>query len=203
MMPPNCCLCDNGIETGHQCELIYFSKTESDQQWHAMAATETGFTGHPPDCDWFCAIHTETAKSFIHVDLATALRHLRENESWQLIYIDLFDRDTPPSVQRSGVGFESGFEEFWDRILATTEADGRRYPSDYRLSFQSNHTDYSLPRECMELTLIKQNIPDGEKASQAIKLLSAGQAAQMRKGGITEVKKYLAGHCRQLSRSQK
>ena len=202
-MPPNCCLCDNGIETGHQCELIYFSKTESDQQWHAMAATEAGFTGHPPDCDWFCAIHTEAAKSFIHVDLATALRHLRENESWQLIYIDLFDRDTPPSVQRSGVGFESGFEEFWDRILATTEADGRRYPSDYRLSFQSNHADYSLPRECMELTLIKQNIPDGEKASQAIKLLSAGQAAQMRKGGLTEVKKYLAGHCRQLSRSQK
>ena len=202
MMPPNCCLCDNGIKTGHQCELVCFSKTESDRQWHAMAATATGFTGHPPDCDWFCDIHTEAAKSFIHFDLATALRHLKESESWRLIYIDLFDRDTPPSVQRSGVGFESGFEEFWDQILATTEADGRRYPSDYRLSFPSNHTDYSLPRKCMELALIKQNLPDDEKASQVIKLLSAEQAAQMRKGGLAEVEKYLTEHCRQLSRSQ-
>ena len=202
MMPPNCCLCDNGIETGHQCELVYFSQTESDQQWHALAATGKGFTGHPPDCDWFCDIHAGSAKSSSHRDLTSALRHLRENESWQLIYIDLFDRDTPPSVQGRGVGFESGFEKFWDRILATTEEDGRRYPSDYRLSFHGSHPDYSLPRDCPELTLTKQNIPDDEKASQAIKLLAAGQAAQMRKGGLAEVKKHLTDYCKQLSRSQ-
>ena len=202
MMPPNCCLCENGIETGHECELVYFSKTESDRQWHAMAATGECFTGHPPDCDWFCDLHMESAKSLVQWDLPTALRHLRENESWQLIYIDLFDRDTPPSVQRSGVGFESGFKLFWDRILATTEADGRRYPSDYRLSFLGNHPDYSLPRDCPELSLIKQNIPSDETASEVIKLLSAGQASQMRKGSLIEAEKHLTDHCKQLSRSQ-
>ena len=202
MMPPNCCLCDNGLETGHQCELVYFSKTESDRQWYAMAASDKGVTGHPPDCDWFCDLHAETAKSLSSDDLTTALQHLRENESWQLIYIDLFDRDTPPSVQCSGLGFESGFARFWDQILATTEADGRRYPSDYRLSFQSNQGDYSLPRECPELTLIKRHIPSEEKAAQTITRLAIGQAAQMRRGDLLDVEKHLTDHCKQLSRMQ-
>ena len=189
MMPPNCCLCDNGIETGHQCELVCFSKTERDRQWHAMAASEKDFTGHPPDCDWFCDIHVETAKTLSHNDLPTALHQLRQNELWQLIYIDLFDRDTPPSVQSSGIGFESGFENFWDQILATAEADG-------------NHADYSVPRDCSELTLIKQSVPNEEKAAQTVRRLAVGQAARMRKGGLADVKKYLTDHCKQLSRTQ-
>lgn len=202
MMPPNCCLCDKGIKTGDQCRLICFSKTESDRQWHAMALSEDGFTGHPPNCDWFCDTHAETARAFSHCELSAALRYLRENECWQLIYIDLFDRDTPPIIQRSGVGFESGFQEFWDRILATTETDGRRYPSDYRLSFQHNHPDYLLPRVCPELTLIKQSMSDDKKVSRAIRLLAAGQAARMRNGGLAEVNKHLTDHCKHISQSQ-
>ena len=202
MMPPNCCLCKNGIETGHKCELVYFSKTEGDRQWYAMMAKGKSFTDHPPDCDWFCDLHAESAKSVIHHDRPTAIRHLRENEAWQLIYIDLFDRDTPPSVQRSGVGFESGFEQFWHRILATTEADGRRYPSDYRLRFANKQVTYDLPRNCSELTTIKKHLPACKEAPQAIRLLAIEQAAKMRKGGISDAEKYLTQRCKQLSSAQ-
>jgi len=167
-----------------------------------MASREDGFTGHPPNCDWFCETHVETAKNLSHRELPAALRYLQKNESWQLIYIDLFDRDTPPSVQRSGVGFESGFEQFWDRILATTEADGRRYPSDYRLAFPDKHTNYSLPRNCPELTMIKQHLLNDQEAAQTIRRLAAGQAAQMRKGGLPEAENYLTERCNQLSRTR-
>lgn len=201
-MPPNCCLCDKGLETGDTCELIRFFKTESDRQWHAVAASEGEVAGHPPDCDWFCNLHAAAVKNLRHHDRSTALLHLRENELWQLIYIDLFDRDTPPSVQRSGVGFESGFFEFWDQILATTEADGRRYPSDFRLALHGNHADYSLPRDCPELTIIKQHLPTDEGSVQAIGQLALGQAQQFRKSGLLGAAKYLTSRTQSLAPKQ-
>lgn len=202
MMPPNCCLCDKGIETRDKCELICFSKTESDRQWHAMAASGLGIAGHPPDCDWFCDMHASAVKTLHHCERSKALLHIQQNEAWHLVYIDLFDRETPPSVQKSGVGFESGFAEFWDQILATTEADGRRYPSDYRLSFHSSHADYSLPRDCPELTIIKKHIQTGGECLKMIRRLAVGQAEQVRKQGLSGAANCLAHLCNQLSLEQ-
>ncbi|MDA7915009.1 hypothetical protein N9018_02735 [Rhodopirellula sp.] len=203
MMPPNCCLCDKGIESGDTCELISFAKTESDREWHVQATLGEGFTGHPPDCDWFCDIHAHAAKHLVHYDRSAALLYLQQNEWWHLIYIDLFDRDTPPSVQKSGVGFESGFVEFWDKILSTTEPDGRRYPSDYRLSFSSADLNYSLPRDCTELTTIKQHTLNLDDAMNSITELAKGQAEQMRTNGLSGAAKHLTQQCVQLSPNQK
>ena len=204
MMPPDCFLCDKGLATGNNCELICFAKTESDHQWHTLAQSEAGLTGHPPECGWFCEQHLETVKSLTHLTISSALQHIRERESWHLIYIDLFDRETPPIIQRTGVGYESGFCEFWDHILPTTETDGRRYPSDYRLGFQCGIPDYSLPRSCPDLTLIKQNLPTAEEetATGTIKQLSISQAAALRTNGLPGAEECLRQYCDRLSGTQ-
>jgi len=202
MMPPNCCLCDKGHEAGDACELICFARTEGDREWHLRASSEEGFTGHPPDCDWFCETHVETAKALAHRNCASALLHIQKNESWHLIYIDLFDRDTPPLVHATGMGLESGFLKFWDEMLATVETDGRRYPTDFRLSFSSETADYSLPRACPELTTIKQHMPSGEQGLETLKQLAFGHARQMRSSGLSGATQYLTHRCRQLAEKQ-
>ena len=102
MRPPICCLCDRGFEEGEECEWVSFRQTDSDKQWHADAAAQRIRPDHPPDCDWFCRDHADTARAFAHEDRATAIHSIQKYERWQLIDIDLFDRDTPPMVGASG-----------------------------------------------------------------------------------------------------
>lgn len=199
MMPPNCCLCDKGHETGDACELICFYRTESDQEWHVQAASPRGFTGHPPDCDWFCESHAETARSLMHCDRSSALLHIRTEESWDLVYIDLFDRDTPPLVQKSGVGFESGFLEFWDQMLATIEVSGTRYPSDFRLSFAGDFPDYSLDRGGCELMAVKQFLSGRNDALKLEQQIAKAQASEMRPHGHPGVTQWLTILCGQMA----
>ena len=35
MMPPNCCLCNKGLATGDEYELICFHKTPEQEAWYA------------------------------------------------------------------------------------------------------------------------------------------------------------------------
>lgn len=60
---------------------------------------------------------------------------IRTKEIWHLIYIDLFDRDTPPSASESGYGFELGLRTYIDHATSTINESGGTYPSEYRISF--------------------------------------------------------------------
>ena len=199
MMPPDCWLCDRGRETGDDCELIYFARTASDQEWHDWAASPAGIPDHPPDCGWFCDDHVETARSLVHCDLTSAMDHARTHELWHVVYIDLFDRETPPLVQKSGVGFESGFLEFWDQMLATIEVSGTRYPSDYRLSFAGDVADYSLARGGVELLAVKQFLSGRDDALQLERQIAKSQASEMRTHGQSAVAQWLTTLCEQIA----
>ena len=77
MMPPNCCLCDKGLETGDECELICFHKRPEQESRYAEAETRL-IPDHPPNREWFCAGHVEAARS--RLDLDRALGALRAGE---------------------------------------------------------------------------------------------------------------------------
>jgi len=147
MMPPNCCLCEKGMDTGHPCELIAFKRTAEDENWHRAMQQEAADasrhlhekapplpTSHPPETDWFCADHTTTARAHQSRTITEALNVIRTQEIWHLIYIDLFDRDTPPSASESGYGFELGLRTYIDHATSTINESGGTYPSEYRIS---------------------------------------------------------------------
>ena len=77
MMPPNCCLCDKGLETGDECELVCFRRTAEQESWRAESDSRL-FPDHPPDCEWFCKDHVEVARAFIDLDLKQALEAIRD-----------------------------------------------------------------------------------------------------------------------------
>jgi hypothetical protein len=125
--------------------------------------------------------------------------HARTHELWHLVYIDLFDRETPPLVQKSGVGFESGFLEFWDQMLATIEVSGTRHPSDYRLSFAGDVADYSLARGGVELLAVKQFLSGRDDAWQLERQIAKSQAREMRTHGHPAVAQWLTTLCKQIA----
>jgi len=198
MRPPDCCLCDRGLATNDDCEWVCFQQTESDKQWHADAASPEGLTGHPPDCDWFCEDHAETARSMSHHDRSTALERIKTQECWQVIYIDLFDRDTPPMVNRRGVGLESGFAYYWDHLLAAVRVDGGTYPSDYRLGFADDGADLDLERTGDEVMTIKRYVTDRPDEAKLIRKIAFGHAFAMRAGGRDAASQWLDQLCNQI-----
>jgi hypothetical protein len=125
--------------------------------------------------------------------------HIRTHESWHLIYVDFFDRETPPMVQKSGVGFESGLLRFWDQMLATIEVSGVRYPSDYHLSFGCDLPDYSLDRGELELLTIKQFLSDQDDASKVERQIAKAQASVMRTNGNPAAAQWLTTLCEQIA----
>lgn len=80
MMPPNCCLCNKGLATGADCELVCFHKTPEQESWYAEAESRL-IPDHPPNCEWFCEDHLEAARSLVELDLDQALAKIRKNSS--------------------------------------------------------------------------------------------------------------------------
>jgi hypothetical protein len=80
--PPICEHCDErfGPADGG---LVTFAPTPESEAWHARAATEPGFVGHPPDQAWFCGAHVDAARSLAGRTLADALRSLRADVAVQ------------------------------------------------------------------------------------------------------------------------
>lgn len=77
MKPPICEHCDERFDPTEG-GLVRFAPTPESEAWHARAAAEPGFVGHPPDQAWFCGAHVDAARSLAGSTLADALRSLRE-----------------------------------------------------------------------------------------------------------------------------
>ena len=73
MMPPNCCLCDKGLVTGYECELVCFHKTPDQEVWYTDAESRL-LPDHPPNCEWFCEDHFEAAWSLVSLDQDQAVK---------------------------------------------------------------------------------------------------------------------------------
>jgi hypothetical protein len=72
-MPPNCCLCDKGLVTGDECELVCFRKTPDQEVWYTDAESRL-LPDHPPNCEWFCEDHFEAAWSLVSLDQDQAVK---------------------------------------------------------------------------------------------------------------------------------
>lgn len=144
MMPPNCCLCSKGIETGDACELIAFKKSVDDQRWHQTSSLLDAPCDHPPETDWFCMDHQDTARAYANSTRTEAMKQIRDMEQWHLIHLDLFDRCSPPSSPFTGIGLESGFASYLEHAVSTIDDFGNYYPSQYRVSFGENKPDYAV-----------------------------------------------------------
>lgn len=198
MMPPNCCLCDNGLQTGHECELICFHRTPEQEVWHAEANSRP-LPEHPPDCDWFCEDHVHTARAFIALDLDQAVEVIRNRETWRLMQIDLFDRDTPPMLEKQGVGLESGLFEFWSGVLATVNVEGSRFPMDYQLRVGAQVPNYYINRHEDDFLRLKQHIEAEPEPAAAVRRLANTQARILRSGGVSDADEWLAELYRHLA----
>ncbi|RLD84294.1 MAG: hypothetical protein DRJ07_05160 [Bacteroidetes bacterium] len=59
------------------------------------------------------------------------------NISWNLIYRDTFDRETPPSISKTGTGIKSGILYLWQYTLSDgITKNGNRSFSSYNLTFE-------------------------------------------------------------------
>ena len=145
------------METGDPCELIAFKRTAEDEDWHRAVqkdADNTSLnlrdnapplpTSHPPEADWFCADHASTARAHQSHTRSDAMSVIRTREIWHLIYIDLFDRDTPPSASESGYGFELGLRTYIDHATSTVNEGGGTYPSVYRISLGTPTPNFAV-----------------------------------------------------------
>ncbi|MGE0728281.1 MAG: hypothetical protein AB7O92_18580 [Acidimicrobiia bacterium] len=75
MRPPICEVCDERFDPGAG-GLLTFASTPQSEAWHARAAAEPGFVGHPPDQGWFCPAHLDAARALQPLPLADAVRRL-------------------------------------------------------------------------------------------------------------------------------
>ena len=198
MLLKTCCLCDREVNPQTDCELVCFSLDEHDKQWQSLESAKS-VPAKNTNCDWFCRFHLHTAQAFAHLNIQNAMHHIRANECWNLRYIDLFDPDTPPSIVKSGVGFETGFVELWDSILKTVEITGVKHPLTYRLSFNGGQQDYEPLRwPINEVLKVKQFLStrsDSVRLQEQIGLL---QAREMRQHGAKGPVQWMTALCVQL-----
>ena len=73
MRPPECVICG---DRGAGVQLLSFATDAEAADWHKRAREE-GFTGHPPDEEWFCATHAAQARPLTDRPLRDALRAMR------------------------------------------------------------------------------------------------------------------------------
>lgn len=78
MMPPVCALCGGDIEEGDASGgLVRFAGDEASRRWHERAEAAPGFTGHPPDVQWFCGAHIARARQLSDLPAGQALDRMR------------------------------------------------------------------------------------------------------------------------------
>jgi hypothetical protein len=67
---------------------------------------------------------------------------------WEVWYRDMFDPETPPSIDASGTGLVAGLKELWARYLGeTVQADGHLGFSRFHLYRDSGHITVEGPWE--------------------------------------------------------
>lgn len=77
MQPPVCCIDSKDFDPDREGGLIEFKRTPEGEDFARQAAEEGGFTGHPPDCEWFCGKHEARARSLSHLTLVEAMAIMR------------------------------------------------------------------------------------------------------------------------------
>ena len=202
MVSPECCLCKQESNSQTDCKLVCFSCIEHDKRSGSRESADKD-SSKKRNSDWFCKLHLHTARAFTHLDLQSALSRIRTDEYWNLRYIDLFDPDTPPSIYKSGVGFETGFVELWDSILRTVEITGVKHPLTYRRSFNGGQQDYEPLRwPINEVLKVKQFLStrsDSVRLQEQIGLL---QAREMRQHGAKGPVQWMTALCVQLDEQE-
>lgn len=181
MMPPNCCLCERGLDTNDNCELVAFAKRPEDIQWY-RAIEASGETGHPPNVDWFCASHVAGAREIAHLTIDEALAQLRGEAAWSLELLDLFDH-SPGMPIDSGRGLEQGLAKLWHHVLSVTDETGRRSGTDYRVCWQhaGNPEEVCIPRRPNEgLARLRQWFQDEDTRRRLVNVLGRAHAGLVR-----------------------
>ena len=198
MVLPECCLCNQELKSQTDCKLVCFCCIEHDKRGLSRKPSDKD-SSNKNNCDWFCELHFHTTHAFTHLDLQSALRHIQTDEYWNLRYIDLFDRDTPPSIVKSGIGFETGFVELWDSILTTVEITGVKHPLNYRLSFNESLQDYEPLRwPINEVLKVKRFLSGCTDASTLKEQIGISQAREMRRHGSKGPAQWITSLCVQL-----
>ena len=202
MVSPECCLCKQESKSQTDCKLVCFSCIEDDKRDPSRESADKD-SSKKSNCDWFCKIHLHTAREFTYLDLQSALSRIRTNEYWKLRYIDLFDPDTPPSIIKSGVGFEAGFVELWDSILKTVEITGVKHPLTYRLSFNEGQQDYEPLRwPINEVLKVKQFLSTHSDSARLQEQIGLLQAREMRQHGAKGPVQWMTALCVQLDEQE-
>jgi len=81
MKPPICEICNYDFRNEEGGGLLYFKKTEKDNEFDRKCEDEPGFVGHPPASAWFCKEHIEEAKKLVHLTLDEAVEILKKKFS--------------------------------------------------------------------------------------------------------------------------
>ena len=74
MRPPACAVCGEDFAPTMG-RLVAFAERESDRQWRERAS-ETAMVGHPPNVEWFCAVHAEAAEALAGASIDEAMQQL-------------------------------------------------------------------------------------------------------------------------------
>ena len=79
MRPANCYLCEKGLDTGDNCELVIFTKSPQDIIESSRKSNPDIYpvSNHPDNMEWFCLEkHYKLAKQFVHLTYKEAIGQL-------------------------------------------------------------------------------------------------------------------------------
>ena len=74
MRPPNCCLCEKGLDTNEECELLTFIQLPTNVIKSAQGSAP--LPDHPEHQEWFCLFHLPLAAQFKHLTRNEAVAQL-------------------------------------------------------------------------------------------------------------------------------
>jgi len=79
MRPPFCEICGEGFNPfGEDSGLLTFKPSPEDLEY-LERLKQPGFTGHPPNVEWFCPTHLEMARKCTHLTLNEARKVWRKS----------------------------------------------------------------------------------------------------------------------------
>ena len=74
MRPPNCCLCEKGLDTNEEGELLTFIQLPTNVIKSAQGSAP--LPDHPEHQEWFCLLHLPLAAQFKHLTRNEAVAQL-------------------------------------------------------------------------------------------------------------------------------